>query len=90
MTLVNLLILALFAWYAAYVLVKTSGPFSVFARLRARTTLGGLLECVYCAALWTALAGYLLYVTPFAPVVYIGAVAGAAMILHRYTGGDHN
>jgi hypothetical protein len=90
MTLVNLLTLALFSWYVAYVLVKTSGPFNMFGRLRAATTLGGLLECVYCLVVWVAAVGYLLlYVTPFAPVVYIGAVAGAAMLAHRYTGGDH-
>jgi hypothetical protein len=87
MTLVNLLTLALFSWYVAYVLVKTSGPFNMFGRLRAATTLGGLLECVYCLVVWVAAVGYLLlYVTPFAPVVYIGAVAGAAMLAHRYTG----
>lgn len=90
MTLLELLTLALFAWYVAYVLVKTSGPFKLFERLRAITTFGGLLECVYCLVLWIATIGYLLfYFTPLPPIVYVGAIAGAAMILHRYTGGDH-
>jgi hypothetical protein len=89
MTPLNLLTLALFAWYVAYVLVKTSGPFKAFARLRAVTTLGGLLECIWCLVLWTALLGYILLDTPLVHVVYVGAIAGLAMIGHRYTGGDH-
>lgn len=89
MTLLELLILALFSWYVAYVLVKTSGPFKLFERLRAVTTFGGLLECVYCLVVWVAIAGYLLfYLTPLTPIVYIGAISGAAMLAHRYTGGD--
>jgi hypothetical protein len=90
MTPLNLLTLALFAWYVAYVLVKTSGPFHLFARLRAATTLGGLLECTYCLVVWVAAIGYgLLFYTPLTPIVYVGAAAGAAMLAHRYTGGDH-
>jgi hypothetical protein len=90
MTPLELLILSLCAWYVAYVLIKTSGPFNLFARLRALTTLGGLLECLWCLVVWLAMVAYVLYVhTPFREVVYVGAVAGGAMILHRYTGGDH-
>lgn len=91
MTPLDLLILALFAWYGSYVLIKTSGPFDVFARLRSITTIGGLLACIYCLAPWIALLGYLiLFHTPLAPIVYVGAIAGGAMILHRYTGGDYS
>ncbi len=90
MTSLDLISLSLFAWYTAYVLIKTDGPFKVFARLRGATTIGGLLLCVYCLSVWTALLGYLiLYHTPFAPLVSVGAIAGGAMILHRFTGGDH-
>ena len=85
----DLLILALFAWYVSYVLVKTDGPFKLFARLRAVTTFGGLLECQYCLILWIALLGYVLISSPFVPIVSIGAGAGAGMLAHRYTGGDH-
>jgi hypothetical protein len=53
------------------------------------TTLGGLLECIWCLVLWTALLGYILLDTPLVHVVYVGAIAGLAMIGHRYTGGDH-
>jgi hypothetical protein len=90
MTILDLLILALFAWYVSYVLIKTAGPFNLFARLRAVTTMGGLLTCQWCLILWVGLAAYLLYVyTPLREVVYVGAIAGAGMMGHRWTGGDH-
>jgi uncharacterized membrane protein (DUF485 family) len=90
MSALELLTLALFAWYVAYVLIRTRGPFNLFERLRTATTLGGLLECLYCLTVWVAGVGYvLLTYTSLTPVVYVGAIAGAAMILHRYTGGDH-
>jgi hypothetical protein len=87
-TALELLILALFTWRLAYLLVKESGPFNVMGRLRARTTIGGLLECVYCASVWTALLGYVLLSTPLVPIVYVCAASGLAMLAHRYTGGD--
>lgn len=88
MTPIDLLVLSLFAWYLAYVLIKTHGPFGVFARLRNVTTLGGLLTCIWCLILWTAALGYVLTQTPLIPLVYIGGAAGLGMIGHRYTGGD--
>lgn len=88
MTPLDLLVLALFAWYLAYVLIKTSGPFKIFERVRHVTTIGGVLECLWCLILWTAVLGYLLIHSPFAPMVYIGGAAGLGMIGHRYTGGD--
>lgn len=90
MTSFELILLALFAWRVAYMLVKEEGPFQVFARLRALTTLGGLLTCIYCTSVWSALLGYLLISTPLAPVVYVLAVSGLALMAHRYTGGDFN
>lgn len=88
MTPLDLILCALFAWYVSYVLIKTDGPFSLFARLRSLTTIGGLLTCQYCLIVWIALLGYVLLQTPFVPIVYVGAIAGLGMILHRYTGGD--
>lgn len=82
----NLLILALFAWRLAYMLVKEAGPLDVFTRLRAVTNLGGLLICVNCMSVWTALLGYLLLDTPFAPVVWVIAASGLALWGHKYTG----
>lgn len=89
MTPLDLLVLSLFAWYLAYVLVKTSGPFNVFGRIRGVTTFGGLLSCLYCLVLWTSVLGYLLLLSPYGAIVYIGGASGGAMIMYRYTGGDH-
>lgn len=89
MTPLDLLILSLFTWYVSYILVKTDGPFQVFAKLRARVTFGGLLLCLYCTVFWVALTGYVLFQSPYVIIVYAGAMSGGAMILHRYTGGDH-
>lgn len=86
MTPINLLILALFAWRLAYMLVKEAGPFEIFTRLRAVTTAGGLLTCIYCCSVWTALLGYILIETTLAPIVYIGAASGLALWGHKYTG----
>ena len=89
MTPLDLLILALFAWYVSYVIIKTSGPFNVFGRVRAVTTIGGLLECMYCLIPWIGILAYIVYQSPFQEIVYVGAIAGLGMILHRWTGGEH-
>lgn len=89
MTLLDFIALALFAWYASYVLIKTSGPFDVFTRVRKITTMGGLLACQYCLIVWMALLGYVILVSPVAPIAYVSAAAGAGMLAHRWTGGDH-
>ena len=84
----DLLILALATWRLAYFATKESGPWGVMATVRAVSTLGGLLTCIYCASVWTALLAYLVYLV-FPPAVYIVAASGGAMLLHRYTGADH-
>ena len=85
MTPPDLLTLCLFTWYTSYVLVKTSGPFDIFAKLRARVTFGGLLECIICLSVWIAALGYVLLQSPYAMIVYIGAAAGGALWGHKYT-----
>lgn len=91
MTPFDLITIALFAWYTAYVLIKTSGPFGVFARVRSVTTVGGLLSCLWCLILWTSIAGYLLLGKPVEPqmIVPIGAAAGLGMLAHKYVGWDY-
>lgn len=91
MTPLDLILLALFAWYTSYVLIRTSGPFGLFARVRGVTTVGGLLECQYCLVVWMAALGYLVMGKPLVPemAVWIGAAAGLGMLGHRWTGGDH-
>jgi hypothetical protein len=89
MTPLDLLILSLFTWRGAYLLVKEDAPFRLMARIRAVTTLGGMLNCIYCASIWVALIGFILMSTPLVPVVYVGAISGGAMMMWRYTGGEH-
>jgi len=67
-------------------LVREAGPLNVFARLREHTTLGGLLECVFCASVWTAALLWLLWLTPGRPAVYVLAISGAGLIAASWTG----
>lgn len=85
----DLLLVVLATFYAAYVLVNTHGPFGAFETARARLPHGGLLTCIYCLAVWLAVLFYVLMLTPAAIVVYPIALAGGAMLLFRYTGGNH-
>ena len=87
MTPYDLLLLALATWYTAYVVVQLDGPFTVFKRIRPRTR--GLTECIYCFAPYAAVLWLLIWYTPAKPLIYPFALAGAALMLHRYTGGNH-
>jgi hypothetical protein len=84
----DLLILSLACWRLAYLFTKESGPFDFIAGLRARYPLGGLMNCLYCASVWTAAGVYLLWLTPLSPLVYVLAISGLALLAYRYTGGD--
>lgn len=88
MQLLDLLILTIATWRLAYFIAKEAGPFGCMAALRQRFPLGGLTSCIYCVSIWAALALYLISQV-FMPAVYVFAVAGGAMLAHRYTGGDH-
>ena len=89
MTPFDLLILALFTWRAAYFIAKENGPFNLMGRFRSRYPLGGLTTCLYCASVWTAALGFVLGHTPLQPLVVIGAVSGAALMLASYSGANH-
>lgn len=83
----ELLIQALATWYIAYALTATHGLFGMFDKLRAADQRIGLklLKCIVCTAVWVALGIALLWtVAPF--VVHVFAVAGLAMLAHKYTG----
>lgn len=88
MTPLDLLILSLATWRLARFLTKEDAPYQLMARFRARFSLA-VLECIYCTSFWCAIALYLLWLTPAAPVVTVLAISGGAMMMHRYTGGDH-
>lgn len=84
----DLLLLALATWYAAWVLTSKSGPWRVFERFRTHVRLGGLTSCMPCFSFWIALALYGIWLTPALPLVYVLAFAGGANLMHRYTGGS--
>jgi hypothetical protein len=88
MSIENIVIAALAAYYVAFAVSKTHGLFGVFATLRAYDT-SGLTKCIYCLLLWAALACYLLVTTPAYPAIVVLAIAGAGVLLHRYTGGNY-
>jgi len=58
----------------------------VFVTLRRRLPLGGLTECIICLAPWCAALLFLLERTPAAPLVWVLAIAGGALMLGSYTG----
>lgn len=88
MSLLDLVLLMLATWYLSYAITKTHGPLGAFNWIRVRAPLGGLTTCIVCLAPWLALLFYLALV--YLPVVvYPFAAGGGAILLHRYTGGDH-
>lgn len=82
----DLLVIALAAWRLAYLMAKEAAPFQLMTRLRAKTTLGGLLSCLYCSSWWAALVMLALWFTPLQVLVWVFAVSGAALMLGTYTG----
>lgn len=89
MTPLELLFLTLATFWITYALVHLDLPFQVMKTFREKvTTFGGLLLCYYCASFWVALA---LYAIQYRAVdlVMTSAIAGAACLAYRYTGGGH-
>lgn len=88
MPLPDLLLLTFATWRLSYLLTRENAPYNLLGRFRLRYPLGGLMDCPYCMSVWVAVGLYFLF--PYMPaVVYVLAISGAAMLLHRYTGGDH-
>jgi len=85
----NLLILSLATFYAAYAVSSTHGPWRVFEWLRTHLPLGGLMACLVCLSPWLAALFYVLLLTPLAVIAYVLAVGGASVLLWRYTGGSN-
>jgi hypothetical protein len=82
----DLLIITLATWRLSYMLVSEDGPNQIIARLRARFSLGGLTDCIYCMSVWIAAGLYGLWQTAAYPIVIVLAISGAAMMLRSYTG----
>lgn len=85
----DLLILVLATFYLSYAVAKTHGPYNIFATLRSKVPLGGLTGCIICLAFWVALLNGWLITTQVRTFVYVLAVAGGAILMYRYTGGEH-
>ena len=86
----DLIVLVLATFYLAYAVTKTHGPYSAFAWLRTKVSLGGLTACIVCLTFWVALLMWFLISTHMLTfVVYALAGAGGAIALYRYTGGEH-
>jgi len=75
-------------FYLSYVLAYTDGPANLFTGIR-HGALGGLTKCIYCLAPWIAAIMVLMSLTFLNVVVEVFAIAGAAMLLYRYTGASH-
>jgi hypothetical protein len=82
----DLLVIALASWRLAYLAAKESAPFGIMTKLRQRTTLGGLLSCLYCSSWWAALVMLALWLIGAQVLVYVFAVSAAALMLGAYTG----
>lgn len=75
-------------YYLAYALVHLDLPFGLGKRLRGVTTIGGMLLCFICTSWWTAFALYAIQYRTI-DLVVISAIAGAASLAFKYTGGQH-
>lgn len=87
MTPIELLFLAFATYYLSYAAVHLDLPFNVGKLFRERvTTIGGMLLCFLCCAWWVAL---ILYVVQYRTVdlIMVSAIAGAACLAYKYTGG---
>ena len=83
----DLAILALATYLITDYAVNRALPFGIMTRIRDRWQTD-VLRCMYCAAIWSGMAVYLLWrVEP--QLIYPPAIGGAAILLWRYTGGNH-
>lgn len=89
---IQLIIIALAAWYVAQCIVRQNGPFNAFGRVRDWATQGGvpkggfgdLITCIYCTAFWASALLYAIWFTPVQPIVYIFAAAGGVLVADRW------
>jgi hypothetical protein len=77
-------------WRLAYLAVKESGPFAFMEKIRAWNNFGGMLDCVYCASIWSAALVVFLwqFKNLHRPIIAVGA-SGAALLVQRYAGMDY-
>lgn len=68
-------------------LVNRELPYNIMGRIRDRLQWGAL-SCFYCAAVWSGIAVYLLWLVE-PQLTYPLAIGGGAILLWRYTGASH-
>lgn len=83
---IDVLLIALAAFYAGYAITATPGPLHAFATLRTRLPIG-VFTCFVCCVFWCSLAFYVINLI-YQPITIVFAGAGACLLLYRYTGGD--
>ena len=83
------IIIALATWRLSRLIAQEDGPFALLRKFRDRAKLGGLFDCIYCVSLYVGAGVYALWLYAPIEIVYVFAISGLAMILHRWTGGDH-
>jgi hypothetical protein len=85
-------IAVLAVWRVTHLLALEDGPFDVLARFRLSLgsgMVGKLISCFYCLSMWTALPFMWFFTgTSVERVVIWLALSGAAILLHRITGGS--
>lgn len=87
MGIVEILIAGVASWRLARMVTIESGPFQIFARVRAAMPLGGLLDCIKCASVWTACFCVLAIQVPALDwLVYIFAASGVGLLFAAYSG----
>lgn len=93
MNLRDLIFISLAAWRIASLLVREDGPFDIFEKIRRRFQpygdplegIGKMLACVWCTAVWTAIACYLIWVAWELPIILLAASAIAVVIEEKLT-----
>lgn len=87
MTPFRLVEIALAAWYLAFAISTSSGPFHIFEAVRKYLPLGGLTSCIICLAPWMALV---LWLVPDGVIVWAFAAAGLGLLAHGLAGWRYN
>lgn len=87
----DFILLAFATLYAAHVLTTNEGPFHAFRWIRdhTRRLLGGLFDCFFCLVVWAAFLFYVISLY-YPPIVWVFAIAGAAIAIRSYTGLRHD
>ena len=88
-TFLELLVFGIATWRLSYMLVRESGPRQIFTHLRDSTRTWKLFDCLYCVSMWVAPLVYIALTGPLAPLVWIVAGSGLAIMLGSFTSANY-